>query len=377
MKNILYITTELGNGGAERMIMSWIKMFNKELIHVDIIAQGISDTHNKKILESYGCKVINMPYRYREFVAKKRFIDKIISDNDYDAIHIHTVTALDYIPLKIAKQHGIELRIAHSHSSATGNPHWIPNFLHKCLKWKLRKYANVYLACSSEAGIHLFGKKALKSEKFHYIRNGIDTEKFRYNAAYRYEIRNEYNIPENCYVFGNVGRYDLLKRQDKVVSVFANICSKLEAENCRLILIGDGACRKNVVQMVKRLGLSDIVIFVPNTNYVYKYLSAMDLMLFPSEREGLSVALVEAQCSGLPCIATNGISAETKLIDSFMFLPVNSSDISWSSAAIKLLTNQKRKEMADVVKGQGYDIAMSAKDIQNIYLTQTVNRDLR
>ena len=243
MKNILYIMTELGNGGAERMIMSWIKMFDKTLIHVDIIAQGISDAHNKQILESYGCKVFNMPYRYREFSAKKRFIEKIISENNYDAIHIHTVTSLDYLPLKIAKQHGIKLRIAHSHSSATGNPHWIPNFLHRCWKWKLRKYANVYLACSSEAAIHLFGEKALKSNNFHYIRNGIDVEKFRYNEVYRSEVRNKYSISENCYVFGNVGRYDPLKHQDKVVSVFNNICIKLGFDNCKLFLIGDGECR--------------------------------------------------------------------------------------------------------------------------------------
>ena len=262
---VLFVMTSLGNGGVEKMIMSWIAGFDHDDIKVDIIAQGIESENNKKHLEQFGCKVYNMPYRYRETHNRIHFLNNIIGNNSYDIIHVHTCTSLDYLCLKIAYQNNVKVRIAHSHSSGLGYVPAVNHVLHWINKARLRKYATAYFACSTEAAIHLFGRCALNSEKMYFVPNGIDTEKFKYSAKNRKDIRYQYGLSDSALVLGFVGRYDPQKRHDYVVQVLNRIL-EMGKEDCHLFLIGDGVCKDSVIELANQLHVQEHITFIAHTN---------------------------------------------------------------------------------------------------------------
>lgn len=100
-------------------------------------------------------------------------------------------------------------------------------------------------------------------------------------------------------------------------------------------------------EKVMRLGLSDDVIFVINHDCVYDYIKASDIVIHPSETEGLPLAIMEAQLFKKPVIA-NGVGGVTDLIsDRFTgYLP----------------THNSIKEYADIINDI-YDNPLICKEI--------------
>ena len=84
------------------------------------------------------------------------------------------------------------------------------------------------------------------------------------------------------------------------------------------MLIGEGDNYDEIKELVKLEKLEDCVIFVGTTDDVNKYMMAFDVFALPSRFEGLPLVLVEAQCTGLPCVASREVSVEadiTGLVD--------------------------------------------------------------
>jgi glycosyltransferase involved in cell wall biosynthesis len=73
----------------------------------------------------------------------------------------------------------------------------------------------------------------------------------------------------------------------------------------RATLIGDGPLRDRVAADVAARGLGGAVELVGHTENVAARLGELDVFLFTSHREGLSVAILEAMASGLPVVATD------------------------------------------------------------------------
>ena len=65
-------------------------------------------------------------------------------------------------------------------------------------------------------------------------------------------------------------------------------------------LIGDGELKEQIQEQAKKAGVLDKIIFTGVCQDVERYLSAMDVFLFPSLFEGLPFTLLEAQANGLP-----------------------------------------------------------------------------
>lgn len=355
------------------MVISWISGMNRELFHFDCVFQYIEDQDNLKKLENMGCEVYEMPLRYRQLRERNNFFKKIMSQKEYSIVHVHTVCAIDYQALRVAKKLGIPMRIAHSHGSSLGNSQFFLNSLHKISRLIISRYATHCLACSTEAGINLYGKfvNRLKS-KFSLVHDGIDTEHYRYDSEAREHTRKQLGISDDQILLGCIARYDPMKRQDFVVDVLRECC-RVSPTKFHLLLIGDGGTKPKIEQQVKEYGLEQNVTFIPNTFKVPSYLSAMDVMVFPSVREGLGLVLVEAQCSGLPCITTDQIPKEAKLTENFVMLPIGAAASLWKDTIISMADEHslQRHEAYQIIQQQGYDISYSVNQLQMLYFSAT------
>jgi glycosyltransferase involved in cell wall biosynthesis/ribosomal protein S18 acetylase RimI-like enzyme len=72
-----------------------------------------------------------------------------------------------------------------------------------------------------------------------------------------------------------------------------------------VVIAGEGPARDQLEQLVRKLGLSDLVTFLGFREDVDQLLTAADMVVLPSLREGLSISLLEAMAAGKPIIATS------------------------------------------------------------------------
>ena len=99
---------------------------------------------------------------------------------------------------------------------------------------------------------------------------------------------------------------------------------------------------------------------------VEKIYCAMDIFAFPSKYEGVGVALIEAQASGLNCVASNCIPEECKVLDSLCFLPITDSE-KWARKIVDEPVVDNRSSFCNDIVNAGFDIKESTLKMQEIY----------
>lgn len=72
----------------------------------------------------------------------------------------------------------------------------------------------------------------------------------------------------------------------------------------RALVVGDGPLRGESEARARELGLQDRVVFAGLRSDVPELLAGMEALVFSSEREGLSIAMLEGMAAGVPIIAT-------------------------------------------------------------------------
>ncbi len=136
--------------------------------------------------------------------------------------------------------------------------------------------------------------------------SGVDLSKFdiTQKSSWREKIRAEYNIPNEDFVFGFVGRITGDKGINELFSAFKQVYEK--NNNVHLLLVGNTEKSDSVDENLYNWASEcPNVIFAGFTNVVEQFLSAMDVYVLPSYREGFGSSVVEAEAMGIPVIATD------------------------------------------------------------------------
>ena len=128
------------------------------------------------------------------------------------------------------------------------------------------------------------------------LNNAIDTKKFAFNVDNRQKLRQKLRISDDCFVVGHSGKINQQKNHNFLIDIFDKYHKK--DKNSILLLAGDGELRDQIEDKVKAYHLENAVIFLGMIPDVYRYLSVMDCMVFPSLWEGLPLSLIEAQANG-------------------------------------------------------------------------------
>ena len=353
-------------GGVEAVLMNYYKNIDKSKIQFDFICDSDSTSIPYEEIEALGGRVLLCP-PYQKIFKYMKELKKIFKDNDYKIVHSN-INTLSVFPLYVAKKAGIPIRIAHSHSTIINNKkEWKRNIAKNILKYFSKTYATDYLACSEQAAISQFGNKAYRDGKVKIIYNAIDLKKFEYNKKLRAHKRKELNIKDDAIVIGHVGRFVKTKNHELLINVF-NKYHKIN-NNSRLILAGQGPLLEKTKVRVKELGLDKFVYFVGQQKNIHEYYQTFDIFMLPSLYEGLGMALIEAQISGLPCIASKGVPEITKVIDCFSFIDLNESLDTWVNKIIEY-SNIDRKNCIDIFEKTRFNIHRESKILEDLYLSR-------
>ena len=349
-------------GGVEAVVMNYYRHIDREKIQFDFICDEDSTNIPYDEIEKLGGRVILCP-PYQKIFKYNKTLKRIFKENKYKIVHSH-INTLSIFPLRIAKKVGIPIRIAHSHST-TNKKEWKKNLLKQILRPFSKKYATNYMCCSELAGRWLFGNKAYDKGKVYLLNNAIDLEKFTYDEKVRKIKRKELNINDDTLVIGHIGRFVEQKNHKFIIEIFNELYKK--NKNYKLILIGQGPLLDEIKQKVRYLGIADSVMFLGQIIDINKYYQAIDLFLFPSLYEGLGMVMIEAQCSGLPCIASTKVPNIAKVSSKVYFLDLKQPIIEWVNKLNEKINTDRKVELESIIKA-GYDIKREVKNLENKYI---------
>lgn len=362
-RNVIRVAHIIGKwvgGGVESVVMNYYNYIDREKIQFDFICDEDSTNIPYDEIEKLGGKVILIP-PYQRIVKYHKTLKNVLKDGNYKIVHSH-INTLSVFSLFAAKCAGVPVRIAHSHST-TNKKEKKKNILKQILRPFSKLFATDYMCCSEYAGRWLFGDKEYDKGNVYLLNNAIDLDKFKYDEKVRIKKREELNIEDDTLVIGHVGRFVEQKNHRFLIDIF----NEVHKQNSKsvLLLAGQGPLMNEMMKKVERLGLGDSVKFLGQRHDIEQLYQAFDVFCLPSLYEGLGMVLIEAQCSGLYCVASNEVPNIVNIADIVKFCDLRNIK-EWKENI--LIRQDTRKDLFKKLTECGYNIKKENKKLVLKYI---------
>jgi glycosyltransferase involved in cell wall biosynthesis len=367
---ILHIVGGMDRGGVETWLMHVLRHIDHERFQMDFMVHTGTPCAYDQEIRALGGRILPCLGHKRPWSYAKNFLRILGEYGPYDIVHSHVYHYSGYT-LLLAKRGGVRVRIAHSHidtlaeDASPGLLRWI--YLVAAKQW-IRRFATICLASSGKAAAALFGSSWKHDQRCRSLYCGIDLTPFKAHADP--STRTFLRLPSNAFVIGHVGRFDEQKNHRFLLKIFRRVAD--EDRSARLLLIGDGPLRTEIVRLTAELGLTGSVVFAGiQANVPRLLLGAVDVFVMPSFYEGLPLAGIEALAAGLPCVMSDQITCELDILPQLIRrLPLSAPAHVWADsvrAARQLRAVLSRAQVLKILEDSPFHIANSVTHLQRIY----------
>lgn len=240
------------------------------------------------------------PFHYDNFKCYK-MLKTIIDEGDFSVIHCHTPVGgvLGRLAARKVRKEGARIMYtAHGFHFYCGAP--LKNWM---LFYPIEKicsyFADAIITINEED--YYFAKQNFKNTSvFHLPGVGINV------AKYSQELRQDTKAGDLPVMCGDekwilsVGELNDNKNQKTIIHALA----LPGLEKVHYLIVGEGKKKSQLDVYAAKLKVNDRVHFLGYRNDIAQLLHASDVFVFPSYREGLPVALMEAMAAGVPAVAS-------------------------------------------------------------------------
>lgn len=353
------ITDYLQLDGIGTVIMNYCTHLDRSKFDITIITGvPVAESNRFKCVQS-DIQLIELPKRKVSPLKFYKSLDRELATGKYDICHVHGNSATKTIELFIAWKNHVKVRVMHCHNSQCQHIK-----MHQMLLPIFKRLYTKAFACSEIAGNWIFGK-----DKFTVIPNAFETGKYRFDPIKREDYRNELNI-KDAFVIGFVGRLNAQKNYWYTVKCFEEYWHK--NPQAKLLMVGDGAGKGELEQYVNASACKNNIIIYGESEDIQGLLSTIDVFVFPSRYEGLGIAAIEAQISGLSCIISNQVPREVQLSNQCVSLPIGDENIALWVGKLQEFSELSIDRTAFYEEHQKefrqYDIKEAAEFVEGLYL---------
>lgn len=366
---ILLFADRMRAGGIQTLLLSLLRSFDRTQIQPELLVLDDGESYPlEDAVRALGVPVHKLQGIWlrgpADYPRYWRALDAFFAAHPgYQAVHLNSGPK-NWPVLACAKRHGVPVRIAHSHNTGYQTSSRAQRLLGDCFKLPLRRCANRWLACSEEAGRWMFGQKAMNEGRVQVIPNGVELARFGFDPARRNAQRAALGLREELAV-GCIGRFTPQKNHDFLLDVFAALHK--QQPRSVLLLAGVGEGMETARYKAEALGIAGAVRFLGYCPDVSGLLQAMDLYLMPSFYEGYPVTGVEAQAAGLPCLFSDTVTRQVKLLDTTEYFPLDAGPEAWARRALALSSEFDRAQAVRKLYKQGCDVAEMARTLTELY----------
>ena len=293
---VLHVVQSLETGGLENGVVNLMNHADIEQFQIDTLCIRDEGELSKRVDKTKAQVFFDGNKDHGFFTGIKKVMT-VCKSGDYHIIHSHGLATLIIsfvakiltgVPVIINGEHGVLYLDSVKR-----------RVLHKLLFTMIDLNLTVSTALADEIkDILNFSPKNFKT-----IINGVDVDRFKPSKAEKIQIRKEFSLTDQHFIIGTVGRLDPVKNYPSLVKGFKDF--SLKNDNAVLMIVGAGAEREVLTKQIDALELSGKVILAGERNDIPAIMSAFDIFVLPSLREGLSNTILEAMASGLPIIASH------------------------------------------------------------------------
>ena len=259
-----------------------------------------------------------------------------------DVVHTHSAKAG-----LLGRAAGWSLRVpcvVHTVHGAPFHPFQNPlsrRFFVWCERWAAKRCHHMISVADAMTDLMVSAGVA-KAEKFTTISSGMEVAPFAECAVHRDRMRQQLGFSEQDIVFGKIARLFHLKGHEYVVSAaFETVRSVPKA---KFLFVGDGLLMDSIKAKIRGTELEDRFVFtglVPPSE-IPAHISAMDVLVHASLREGLARALPQALIAGKPAISFDVDGAREVVINGATGCLIPAKDVDGlARAMIELGTNSE------------------------------------
>tara|TARA_R100000935_G_C2827937_1_gene163377 strand:+ start:714 stop:1829 length:1116 start_codon:yes stop_codon:yes gene_type:complete len=334
---VLHIIKSLGRGGAETLLPETLSLHDKvrfEFHYIyflpwkDQMVDAIEEQDGKVtcLAASNNFKLLQ---QYKKVISYCKL-------NNINLIHCHLpwsgflgriVYAKTKIPL-IYTEHNIQERY-----------HILTKLLNKSTFNNQSIALGVSKDVSRSIKQHINPKIPIQT-----LLNGVNTDKFTRDPIKGQSIRDQYSIPEEAVVIGNIAVF----REQKCIPDWLHAFKSINHKNNNVygLLVGAGPLETEIKTLVKELKLENNVILAGLQTDTVSYFSAMDIFMMSSAFEGLPIALLEAMSMQCAVISTKAGGVVEVVRDSQDGLLCEVGDIQNMASIAADLSKDKDKRIA-------------------------------
>jgi glycosyltransferase involved in cell wall biosynthesis len=369
---ILLTIDEASLGGGQMHVLLLAKYLRDANFEVEIATEAsgwLVDEARNLDLRVHQIAISNK-FTWQSF----QHIHQLLRNGQFDVLHTHGGTAgfwvrlvavgLNRRPVIVHTYHGLHyLNVLVGAGQATQQK--IKRAIFKRIdRLLLTQTDRIICVCQSDYNKAIAASVAT-IERTSIVFNGIEVDKFS-SPLDRVIARKLFNLDPTEFVFGNVGRLHEQKGHKFLLQAIAKMNNR-----ARLVIIGDGRLRNELITLADRLEISDRVSFLGARADICEFLSAIDVFIMPSLWEGQPIALLEALAIGKQCIASavdgipeiiidrfNGCLVSPKDVESLtraMDLAIENPNLLWQSPSLKMsrldpkfLAKNMAMEIADI-----------------------------
>jgi glycosyltransferase involved in cell wall biosynthesis len=215
-------------------------------------------------------------------------------------------------------------------------------------------------------------------EKIHVVPLGVDASRLRIGEDLRASARAFYGLKDENFVFGVLGRIDVLKGQHLAIDALAGLHAL--GQHAHLLVVGESTRHEgddftvHLREKVKQLRLEAYVHFHPYSHEVFQFYHAIDVFMMCSKGETFGTVTIEAMANGLPIMGTNSGGTPEILQQGSCGLLMDPDDVQeWQQLMLRLM-NKPDEAKALGLRAQQRFLENYSKQISVSRMTEIVER---
>lgn len=367
MKKVLFFIHDLGQGGAQKVLVDLVNNMDKEKFDITVISL-FGGGVNEQFLKPH----IKHTYVFRKAFPGNSKIMQLFSPK-----LLHKWFIKEHYDIEVSYLEGTSARIV------CGCPYEDT----KLVSW-------IHCTLTSEKDIVTSFRNLRESKKCYtkfdctaFVSKGVQEAFLKYscyngkNFVLYNTVESDKIIEKACETYGGLDKESLklisigTLKQVKGFDRLLRIAKRLKDENVsfRLYILGEGPMKSDLEEYISNNEIDDIVTLLGYDTNPYKYISKCDLFVCSSYSEGFSTAVTEALVLGTPVITTDVSGMKEMLGDNNEYGVVTDNDEAALYAGIKslldnpeLLKNYKEKALE---RGKKFSTENTVKAVEEMLIS--------